>query len=47
MSNEDLIQYFYAGGDMLLCNIRLIVVYSCLFFGLMLISVASEALRSA
>lgn len=43
---EDLITYFASGGDVFICQIKLIVTYMFLQFALAMLSVLSDGMRS-
>lgn len=45
-SFEDLITYFASGGDVFMCQIKLIVTYMFLQFVLAILSVLSDGMRS-
>lgn len=42
----DFIEYFYSGGDLMMCNIKLICVYMFLQFTLNIIGIVSQGVKS-
>lgn len=46
MGFDELVLYLYSSGDVFMCNIKLIVIYMFLMFGLSMISVVSDGIGS-
>lgn len=44
---DNLIEYFYSGGDLMMCNIKLIVTFMFLQFILNIIGIIGQATKGA